>query len=326
MWIQKAAKILVVTALALTSNSMYAIGQEAKRKSSKHIEHVHSLKSVLASFLPRENIEIRQIRNSVILAGTVTSTEAADKAEKIAKEYVGDHVKIMNFMKIKTSQQVMLRVKIGEVVHHNLHNLNPVNASFSDLEENGVIKVVAEPNLVAISGERAEFLSGGEFPVPAANKDGVVSIDYKTYGVQLTFTPVVISPNRIRLNVEQETSDINKEKSVVVSGIKVPAITSKRAKTTIELAPGESFMIAGLVKEDMHNNRKRGSELVISVTPYLVDPVPSKNISIPGDTYIQSPLERKFVEKVNSKTQKIQAKGKTTGGAELKGPIGFIAE
>ncbi|AIL65161.1 Flp pilus assembly protein, secretin CpaC [Rickettsiales bacterium Ac37b] len=305
--------------------TMFLVTDIAIAKATKpHNTNNSSLSYIINSMLPKENIEVKQVRNSIVLSGTASSSEIADKAEKLAKEYIANNGKVLNFMKIKNTQQVMLRVKVGEIIGNNLSSSQTDNLGFDDLEQRGLIKLVAEPNLVAISGEKAEFLSGGEFPVPTSQKDGIVSVDYKSYGIKLSFLPIVLSPNRIRLNVEQETSELSKNGTVQISGITIPAVTSRRAKTTIELAPGEGFMIAGLVKDELKHNRRFSNELVISVTPYLVDPVTRKNIRFPtNDRYIPTQLEKKFIEKV-SNTNNIQVN--TADAIELEGPIGFIAE
>ncbi|MFV9875201.1 MAG: type II and III secretion system protein family protein [Rickettsiales endosymbiont of Dermacentor nuttalli] len=316
-------KNLISLVCAVTS-IVFFITDVAVAKTAKPHNSSNSLSYIINSMLPRENIEVKQVRNSIVLSGTASSTEVADKAERLAKEYISANGKVLNFMKIKTTQQVMLRVKVGEIIGNNISSSQTQNLGFDDLEQRGLIKLIAEPNLVAISGEKAEFLSGGEFPIPTSQKDGMVSVEYKSYGIKLSFLPIVLSPNRIRLNVEQETSELNKDGIVKFSGVNIPAITSRRAKTTVELAPGEGFMIAGLVKDELKNTRRFINELVISVTPYLIDPVTRKNIRFPtSDRYVPTQLEKKFIEKV-SNTNNVEIN--STNALELKGPIGFIAE
>jgi pilus assembly protein CpaC len=114
-----------------------------------------------------------------------------------------------------------------------------LSALLDALEDEGLFKVLAEPNLVAISGERAEFLAGGEFPIPVAQGNGAVSVQFREYGVGVQFTPMVLSPNRLRLIVQPEVSEIDRS---VATSDGVPGLLSRRVKTTVELAPGESFM------------------------------------------------------------------------------------
>jgi pilus assembly protein CpaC len=163
------------------------------------------------------------------------------------------------------------------------------------LEGNGMARVLAEPTLVAMSGQSASFLSGGELPVPAPQGLGTTSIEYKPFGIGLTLTPTVLSNDRIVLKVAPEASDLDYTNSLSINGVAVPAITTRRADTTVELGDGESFIIGGLVSRTTTSNADKvpllgdlpvlGSffkqnkyqmsekELVILVTPHLVKPI-----------------------------------------------------
>jgi pilus assembly protein CpaC len=310
--------VLIMIAAIPFKEAFAASKKQHSSSQNKSYDNMHSFSQALNNILPKENIEISVIKNSVLLTGAISNVEVADKAEKMAKEYFGQNYKILNFLKIKGSQQVMLRVRVGEVKRDVLKNYNTTTADFDYLEQAGLIRTVAEPNLVALSGEKAEFLAGGEFPVPTAQKEGNVTIDYKSYGVKVGFTPLVIASNRIRLNIEQELSEINKEASVMANGFNIPSVITRRAKTTIELAPGESFMIAGLIKEDYKGNRGKETELVVSVTPYLVNPMHSKDLRIPSDNVHSSTiLEKNFINKISKNN---------SNQGQLNGPSGFIAE
>lgn len=176
-----------------------------------------------------------------------------------------------------------------------------------DLAENdGLVSILAEPNLTALSGETASFLAGGEFPVPVSQALGAVTIEYKQYGVGLAFTPIVLADGRISMRVRPEVSELSTEGSIRLNGFNVPALTTRRAETTVELGSGQSFMIAGLLRNTNTNNidkapflgdlpilgslfrstkyRRAETELVIVVTPYLVRPV-SNQIALPTDGY-----------------------------------------
>lgn len=163
------------------------------------------------------------------------------------------------------------------------------------LEGNGMARVLAEPTLVALSGQSASFLAGGELPVPAPQGLGTTSIEYKPFGIGLTLTPTVLSNERIVLKVAPEASDLDYTNSLSIGGVAVPAITTRRADTTVELGDGESFIIGGLVSRTTTSNVDKvpllgdipvlGSffrqnkyqmsekELVILVTPHLVKPI-----------------------------------------------------
>ncbi|WP_255697410.1 type II and III secretion system protein family protein [Pseudacidovorax sp. NFM-22] len=163
------------------------------------------------------------------------------------------------------------------------------------LEGNGLARVLAEPTLVALSGQSASFLSGGELPIPVPQGLGTTSIEYKPFGIGLTLTPTVLGDDRIALKVAPEASDLDYTNALSLNGVPVPAITTRRADTTVELGDGESFIIGGLVSRSTSSNADKvpllgdlpvlgtffkqnryqmsEKELVIVVTPHLVRPI-----------------------------------------------------
>jgi pilus assembly protein CpaC len=171
----------------------------------------------------------------------------------------------------------------------------------------GLVTTLAQPNLTALSGETADFLAGGEFPIPISQGLGSTSIEYKKYGVSLSYTPTVLANGRISLRVRPEVSELSSQGAIVLNNFEVPALTTRRTETTIELGSGQSFMIAGLLSNNSQNtitkmpgagdlpilgslfrstNYKRGeTELVIVVTPYLVNPVNANQIALPTDGF-----------------------------------------
>ena len=175
-----------------------------------------------------------------------------------------------------------------------------------DLAENqGLASTLANPNLTALSGETASFLAGGEIPIPLSTGIGQVSVEYKQYGVSLAFTPTVLADGRISMRVRPEVSQLDESAGVRLNGFSVPAVSTRRAETTVELGSGQSFMIGGLMNASSGNSvskapflgdlpiignlfksstfRRQESELVIIVTPYLVKPVNARNIHLPTD-------------------------------------------
>lgn len=172
--------------------------------------------------------------------------------------------------------------------------------------KDGLVSILAEPNLTALSGETASFLAGGEFPVPISQALGAVTIEYKQYGVGLAFTPIVLADGRISMRVRPEVSELSNEGAVKMNDFLVPALTTRRAETTVELGSGQSFMIAGLLRNTNTNDinkapflgdlpilgalfrstsfRRSETELVIIVTPYLVRPT-SGQLALPTDGY-----------------------------------------
>jgi pilus assembly protein CpaC len=174
-------------------------------------------------------------------------------------------------------------------------------------EQTGQVTTLANPNLTALSGETGTFLAGGEIPIPISQALGTVTIEYKEFGVSLAYTPTVLSDGRISLRVRPEVSQLDYANAVPLGGTQIPALTTRRAETTVELGSGQSFMIAGLMSNN-HNNvfdktpgaadlpvigalfksnafQRNETELVIVITPYLVKPVNAADIVLPTDGY-----------------------------------------
>lgn len=375
-----------------------------------------ALRRALKEFLPNEKIGVSMVNTRVALTGDVQNASAAAQAMEIATEFVRGTVKgndpavrkvndgktvddspVINLMKISSGQQVMLRIKIGEVNRTALRNLgvnlqvvgidglniigatgvsegltnlvgNPtlirptngfgsfagnvkannvrLGAQIDALEENGLLKVLAEPSLTALSGEEAQFLAGGEFPIPVPQQIGgtgnsTLTVQYKPYGVALKFIPNVLSKNRVRIQVQPEVSDLSPENSINTGGFTIPSFSTRRASTTVELAPGESFMIAGLLRDDVTSSisqlpgadalpilgalfrstayQRRETELVIAVTPYIVDPTKDSDIKLPSDDFRPA----SFFESV---FYGAMASTKGAKDPSLEGPAGFMTD
>ncbi|MDB5686580.1 MAG: secretion system protein [Rhizorhabdus sp.] len=177
-----------------------------------------------------------------------------------------------------------------------------------DLAENdGLVTTLAQPNLTAMSGETASFLAGGEIPIPVSTGLGAVSVEFKQYGVSLSFTPTVLAGGRISLRVRPEVSQLSSAGSVKLGGYTIPGISTRRAETTVELGSGQSFMIGGLMSNGQNNTmdkapflgdlpvlgalfrsngfKRNETELMIVITPYLVKPVSANQIALPTDGF-----------------------------------------
>ncbi len=170
-----------------------------------------------------------------------------------------------------------------------------ISAVIDALNQEGLLTVLAEPNLVALSGQTASFLAGGEYPIPVSQVNGAISVDFKNFGVKLDFTPTVLNNGRISLKVRPEVSQIDSSVSVTTGGLTIPGLSIRRADTTVELSSGQSFAIAGLLENTTSdtisqvpglgsipilgklftskNYTNNKTELVITVTPYIVKPV-----------------------------------------------------
>lgn len=182
------------------------------------------------------------------------------------------------------------------------------------LETKGMVRTLAEPNLTALSGQEAKFLAGGEYPVPVPDSDGI-GIEYKPFGVELNFTPVVVDGDIINLTINASVSSIDTTTAIEANGLTVNAFKRRETSTTVEMRDGESFAIAGLLQDDFRNinaqvpwlgdvpilgalfrsadyNRAQ-SELVIIVTPHLVTPVSGDVLALPTDR-VRIPTEREL--------------------------------
>jgi len=238
---------------------------------------------------------------------------------------------------------------------------NSIEATVQAFERTGLIRTLAQPNLTAVSGESAKFLAGGEFPVPTSrDRDGNVQIEFKPFGVGLGFTPVVLSEGRISLRISTEVSEITGENAFVsqggtftdtngntitVPGVTIPGLRVRRAETTVELPSGGSMVMAGLLQQSMRQNidgipglknlpiigalfqsrdyQNGETELVVIVTPYLVEPTSAENLQGPSDGFAPaSDAETVLLSRLNAT---YGPKGSKPPGS-LKGPVGFIVQ
>lgn len=179
------------------------------------------------------------------------------------------------------------------------------------LEERGLARRLAEPNLVALSGDTASFLAGGEFPFPVSNDNDKIEVQFKKFGIGLAFTPTVLAEGQINLKIEPEVSELDTTNFVKVGNVEIPSLTVRRASTTVELRDGQSFAIAGLLQSNQIKNQrqlpwigdvpvlgtllrsaawqKRETDLIIIVTPRLVQPrAPGQKIATPLDRTLPS--------------------------------------
>jgi pilus assembly protein CpaC len=227
-----------------------------------------------------------------------------------------------------------------------------VNTLIDVLAEEGVVTVLAQPNLTAVSGQVASFLAGGEFPIPVAQSGaGLVptnTIEFKPFGVRLDFVPTVLASDRISIKVRPEVSELSARGAITLPGnLVIPALNVRRAETTVHLGSGESFAIAGLIQNNIDTDiskypglgdlpvlgtlfrssrfQRNETELVIIVTPYVVRPVPDgPSLKLPTDGLEPaSDIERIFLDRL-TKTSAPGANGIGAGGARLRGNVGFV--
>ncbi len=225
-----------------------------------------------------------------------------------------------------------------------------INAAIDALAAEGLVSVLAEPNLTALSGETASFLAGGEFPIPVAADNNEIEIEFKEFGISLAFTPTVLSENRISLRVRPEVSELSENGAITINGLTIPALATRRAETTVELGSGQSFAIGGLLSNDVQNAVSKfpglgdlpilgtlfrsqrfqtsETELVIMVTPYLVRPVSEPVLAAPTDGY-QAPSDIERILEGRLHHAKLhKGRGAPVGpeGQRLVGPIGFVLD
>jgi pilus assembly protein CpaC len=201
--------------------------------------------------------------------------------------------------------------------------------------------VLAEPTLIALSGQTAEFLAGGEFPILVPQGDETISVEYKPFGVGLSFTPTVLDTGKISMKLAPSVSELDYSSGVQYSGFTVPGITTRRASTTIELGDGQSFAIAGLLSETTRDSAakfpglgdipvlgtlfrskeflKNETELIIIATPHLVKPVNGEELPLPTDFY-KEPNDLEFYLLGLMEGQEYPLK--TVTGQELDGQFG----
>jgi pilus assembly protein CpaC len=325
-----------------------------------------------------ESVTLGEI-NRVVLTGNVLSGEDRERATQVAVQFAGGADNVANILDVSGAQQVMLQVTVSEVkrsiakqfginlaaafnvgttnllnftnimkdgeIPHGANagfsnNAANVNAAIRALEQNGALRVLAQPTLTAISGEAATFLAGGEMPYVTFDEDdtgGLVrKIEFKPYGVELAFTPVVKSNGSIGLKVETSVSEPQADMS----------ITKREASTSVELPSGTTLSIGGLLEERTSTQidqfpwlgdipilgalfrsrdyRTDQTELVILVTPYLVGPSPANSIPVPTDrTTVASDAEGIFLGRLEN-MYGVGQTGEMRGS--FSGSVGFVLD
>ncbi|MBS3980555.1 MAG: type II and III secretion system protein family protein [Rhodobacteraceae bacterium] len=314
---------------------------------------IAEFKERLQQILPGEPIEVRTANDGIVLSGQVSSTAKLDRALDLANRYAPDRVS--NLMVVGGTQQVMLKVRFAEMnrtvskqlgsglrgtgtgngitgigggsISPSPDSFGGVGVSFGvgdlsfqvlleALETKGMVRTLAEPNLTALSGQEAKFLAGGEYPVPVAQDDGTITVEFKPFGVELNFTPVVVDQDIINLTIDAAVSSLDRLGGVTVAeDFTIAGFKRRETSTTVEMRDGESFAIAGLLQDDFSNDlsqlpwvadvpilgalfrstdyRRAQTELVIIVTPHLVTPVAGAALALPTDR-VRIPTEREL--------------------------------
>lgn len=220
-----------------------------------------------------------------------------------------------------------------------------VTAMIQALERSGVLRTLAEPTLTAMSGETAKFLAGGEFPIPVAQNENTISVEWKQFGVNVSFKPVVMTEGRISLTISAEVSEITTEGAITLASITLPGLKVRRAETTLEMPSGATLAMAGLLSDETRQSvegvpalknlpvlgalfrsndyRKRETELVILVTPYIATHAQPGELAKPVDGFApQSELKELFFGHIN----RVYGRGGDPANHRYRGDYGYIIE
>lgn len=353
---------------------------------------IAEFKERLRELMPREHIEVRTANDGIVLSGTVSSVVKLDQALEVAERYAPERVLNLMTVGGTQQVQLKVRFaemsrnvskQLGATFSAGGSDVSAAAGSFdingtpqavgnaagalvaafgigsadisillSALEERGVVRTLSEPNLTALSGQTADFLAGGEFPVPQIDDEGNVGVDFRPFGVTLAFTPTVVDGDIINLVLESEVSAIDNANAVEINGGLVPGVSSRRASTTVELRDGQSFAIAGILQDDFSDNinqvpflgdlpilgalfrsagyQRNQTELVIVVTAHLVQPTGAGSIALPTDR-IRPPTENELFlyGRDAGATSNTRASSRDANGAaaqDFSGNYGYVME
>jgi pilus assembly protein CpaC len=330
--------------IGTTRVSVYAEGKKLIGVFDIEVSYdVPKLAAELRQRFPRAQFRVSSVNGRIMLSGTCPDGPTLDQAVTIARQFGPD---VINSVQVLQAQQVLLEVRfveihrtaarelgiqwdlvaknvaatvgqaglisgnppfgsvavIGGLLAHGVH----VDAVINALEQRDVARRLAEPNLVALSGDTASFLAGGEFPFPVSSSLGQITIEFKRFGVGLAFTPTVLSSGVINLKIEPEVSQLDPTNVIQVAGTTIPSLIVRRANTTVELRDGQSFAIGGLLQNNVDAQQKqlpwlgsvpvlgalfrsalyqkKETDLVIIVTPHIVQPMrPGDVARVPTD-------------------------------------------
>ena len=321
-----------------------------------------------------------QVTNRVVLTGTVLSGDDKTRAGEVAIQFAGDPTNVANILEVAGAQQVMLQVTVAEVSRDTMKQLginlsgglsvgnfnaslgstqttlpNGVNAGFTAgnvsisaqlraLEQRGSLRMLAEPVLSAMSGQPADFLVGGQIPVLSGVKDGERTFELKDFGVKLEFTPTVKSNGVIAMQIKTEVSELS-ESGFTIGNETVPGFNNRKASTSVELRPGETMAIAGMIQDKLRQQisglpglsnipilgamfrsreyQRNQTELAIIITPYLSTPMIGQP-NLPTDNFVPaSDAEAIFLGKMQ-RNYGVGGNAEMRGG--FQGSVGFVLD
>jgi pilus assembly protein CpaC len=312
---------------------------------------IEGLRAKLFELLPGQRVEVRPASDGLILSGRISNASSLQRALAIAERYApgkitnlmevtGNQQVMLAVRFAEVSREVIKQLgaqtdflfQNGDVsIATDFGDLPPIDplsfgsaafalqtgdvaldAVLDALEQKGVVTTLAEPNLIALSGDTASFLAGGEFPIPVQQDFDAITVEFKPFGVSLSFTPTVIGDDLVNLELFTEVSDIDRTTAIQVNQLSIPGLTTRRARTTVELRNGQGFAIAGLLRDDFEDTVRQypllgdvpvlgqlfrsnqyqldQTELVVVVTPYLVRPAAPTALLTPTDLF-QAPSD-----------------------------------
>ena len=385
----KSPRLLYLTGVGVGETSLFAVDENDDVLMSAVIKVTHNLTALrdgLSSVAPGQGITVSTVDQSLVISGTAGTPEQAADVMQVAGQFVDDASQIVNRMNVAAPTQVNLQVRIAEVNRNVDRQLGirwgamgvstngnaqwglvggglangsrpggfeaalgyssprfNVDLLLQALSEEGMVTVLAEPNLTARSGESANFLAGGEYPYTTTSQNGT-NTEFKDFGIGLTFTPTVLDGSRISLKVATQVSDLNFSHNA-----DVPSLVSRRAETTVDLASGQSFAIAGLMQSSSAQNAsrmpgvnnlpvigalfrstgfKRGqTELVIIVTPIIVQPNNGARPRTPVDSFVPpNDFERILLGRFQGESPQAAQVRNRIGQRRLYGASGFVFE
>jgi pilus assembly protein CpaC len=382
----KSERLLYLYGRKVGTTTLFALDANDNVIANVTVTVSHSLarlQQALNDLLPDGQIIASSVDGAIVLTGAVATATEAENARRLAARFMGEGGEVINRLGVTASNQVNLRVRIAEVSREVTNQFGFNWSAFTDggfrfaaqsllptaginqaivggdigdfsldalidaLAEDELVTILAEPNLTAVSGETASFLAGGEFPIPVSQDEDTITIEFKQFGVSLAFIPTLVGRNRISMRVRPEVSQLSSAVQVLAGGLTVPSLTTRRAETTVELASGQSFAIAGLILDNTrqeHNQipglgdlpilgalfqsdrfQRNETELVIIVTPYIVKPVDADELRTPLDPYRAPPLAETKPKDAPPRTVPVNpAQAENLGGASKN--TGFILD
>ena len=318
-----APDVVYVYGRRVGSTNLVAISADQKVRANvafRVVADPGSANSASRELQPTTHTNLKLFGNRVAAVGATRGVEEAVDVQNTADTFSPPNQPPINDTTIAGSQQINIRVRFAEVSRNDVQRLgigssdgiafggsgSEVDALVGALQRNGMMTILAEPNLTAATGRPASFLAGGEIPIPTpGNQAGQITVSYKPFGVSLEFTPTLIKTNRIALRVRPEVSSLSRVGAVKANGVDLPSLMVRRADTTVEVASGQTFAIAGLFQRQMSLDyeqtpdianlpilgplfrsaryRRDETELVILITPILVKPVRDRGLATPLD-------------------------------------------